>query len=230
MGKPKTNAAYEPPVHQSDVAMAKRTRGKALSPEGGDQERVANNAHAGEAVATASGANQSSSFAANADLLHTNAGAEAGSGDYEIGYKKPPQKHQFKPGQSGNPRGRVRGSRNTRTIFEEESLKTVAVSENGKTQKLSKRELVLKTIINKAAKGDEKAQVKFLKLDERFSAEDGKSGGSAGSTSMPLATLAELSVADQIILERYREMSTAVTQVTDRDAAPSSDIPIDGNQ
>lgn len=28
------------------------------------------------------------------------------SGEYEIGYKKPPKKHQFKKGQSGNPRGR----------------------------------------------------------------------------------------------------------------------------
>ena len=25
--------------------------------------------------------------------------------DYEIGHKKPPKKHQFKPGQSGNPKG-----------------------------------------------------------------------------------------------------------------------------
>ena len=26
--------------------------------------------------------------------------------DYEIGYKKPPKHTQFKPGQSGNPKGR----------------------------------------------------------------------------------------------------------------------------
>jgi hypothetical protein len=28
------------------------------------------------------------------------------SKEYEIGYKKPPRKNQFKPGQSGNPKGR----------------------------------------------------------------------------------------------------------------------------
>lgn len=26
--------------------------------------------------------------------------------DYEVGYKRPPREHQFKPGQSGNPKGR----------------------------------------------------------------------------------------------------------------------------
>lgn len=26
--------------------------------------------------------------------------------DYEVGYRKPPKAHQFKPGQSGNPKGR----------------------------------------------------------------------------------------------------------------------------
>ena len=26
--------------------------------------------------------------------------------EYEVGYKKPPRKNQFKPGQSGNPKGR----------------------------------------------------------------------------------------------------------------------------
>jgi Family of unknown function (DUF5681) len=35
-------------------------------------------------------------------------GAErpAPSGDYEVGYRKPPKTTQFQPGQSGNPRGR----------------------------------------------------------------------------------------------------------------------------
>ncbi len=130
--------------------------------------------------------------------------AETGSADYEVGYGKPPKATQFKKGQSGNSRGRAKGSRNTRTIFEEESQKRVPVTENGKTQKLSKRELVLKSIINKAAKGDEKAQVKFLKLDERFSASPGKPGGSWEPVSSE--TLADLTAADRIILERYRSL------------------------
>jgi hypothetical protein len=34
-----------------------------------------------------------------------------------VGYCRPPREHQFKPGQSGNPRGRPKGSRNRATII-----------------------------------------------------------------------------------------------------------------
>nr|WP_306262013.1 DUF5681 domain-containing protein [Pararhizobium sp. IMCC21322] len=32
--------------------------------------------------------------------------------DYEVGYAKPPQSSRFKPGMSGNPKGRPKGARN----------------------------------------------------------------------------------------------------------------------
>ena len=33
---------------------------------------------------------------------------------YEVGYGKPPEASRFKPGRSGNPKGRPRGSKNKR--------------------------------------------------------------------------------------------------------------------
>ena len=36
-----------------------------------------------------------------------------------VGYGRPPVNRQFKPGQSGNPRGRPKGSKNFPTMFAE---------------------------------------------------------------------------------------------------------------
>ena len=36
-----------------------------------------------------------------------------------VGYCRPPVEHRFKPGTSGNPRGRPRGSRNRSTLYRE---------------------------------------------------------------------------------------------------------------
>jgi hypothetical protein len=40
----------------------------------------------------------------------------ARTGDYEVGYRKPPVHTRFKKGQSGNPRGRKKSSKNIRKI------------------------------------------------------------------------------------------------------------------
>ena len=88
--------------------------------------------------------------------------------DYEVGYGKPPRDKQFQKGMSGNPRGRPRNSRNTATIFNEESDSRITVTENGRTLRLTKRELVLKGVVNKAAKGEPKSVATYLKLDERY--------------------------------------------------------------
>jgi len=46
---------------------------------------------------------------------------------YEVGYKKPPENTRFRRGQSGNPRGRPRGSKSWKTLVEEELNKKICV-------------------------------------------------------------------------------------------------------
>ena len=52
--------------------------------------------------------------------------------NYEVGYGKPPKHTRFKPGQSGNPKGRKPGSKNVMTLLEQTLFDTVKVRENGK--------------------------------------------------------------------------------------------------
>jgi hypothetical protein len=74
-----------------------------------------------------------------------------------IGYRKPPKKTQFKPGQSGNPKGRPKGARNLHNILEEELGQKVSVTENGKRKRVGKDRLMVRQQVNKAAQGDPKA-------------------------------------------------------------------------
>jgi hypothetical protein len=77
--------------------------------------------------------------------------------DYTVGYGKPPHHARFHQGQSGNPRGRPKGSRNLSTLMAKALNEPVVISENGKRKRITKREAVLKQLVNKAASGDAKA-------------------------------------------------------------------------
>jgi hypothetical protein len=81
--------------------------------------------------------------------------------DYEVGYGKPPRHTQFQRGQSGNPRGRPAGSKNLATLVSEALNERVIVAENGGRRKISKREAIIKQLVNRSAKADWRA-IKIL--------------------------------------------------------------------
>ena len=83
--------------------------------------------------------------------------AETDDCKYSVGYKKPPRHTQFKPGQSGNVRGRPKGAKNFATVIEEELQVPIEVTEKGKRKRISKRQAIAKQHINKAVAGDPKA-------------------------------------------------------------------------
>ena len=84
--------------------------------------------------------------------------------DDGVGYKRPPKKHRFKPGQSGNPRGRTKGAKGLKTILKKELSGRVRITENGKTRTISKIELLVKRLVEKGGKGDFKSLAKLLDL------------------------------------------------------------------
>ena len=81
--------------------------------------------------------------------------------DYDIGFGKPPRHTQFQQGCSGNPKGRPRGSKNSTTLLIEALQEPVIVSENGRRKKITKKQAIIKQIVNKAASGDHRA-IQFL--------------------------------------------------------------------
>jgi hypothetical protein len=81
--------------------------------------------------------------------------------DYVVGYGKPPLHTRFRRGQSGNPRGRPAESKNLATLMSEALNERVIVAENGGRRKITKREAIIKQLVNRSAKADWRA-IKIL--------------------------------------------------------------------
>lgn len=84
--------------------------------------------------------------------------------DYEVGFKKPPKHTQFKPGQSGNPAGRPKGTKNLATDLAEELSQQIVVLEGGQQIQVSKQRAMVKSLLAKAMKGDTQAAGVLIKL------------------------------------------------------------------
>lgn len=78
-------------------------------------------------------------------------------GDYKVGKGRPPLATRWRPGQSGNPKGRPRGAKNLATIFAEALSQKLEIQEKGKFRKISAREGIVLKVVNAALKGDLKA-------------------------------------------------------------------------
>ena len=84
--------------------------------------------------------------------------------DGKVGYGRPPKASRFQRGRSGNPKGRVGGSRNLAETILGAVMETATITENGKRKKVTKFEAALKQIANRAASGDLKASVLRLSI------------------------------------------------------------------
>ncbi len=74
-----------------------------------------------------------------------------------IGYGHPPEHTRFKAGNSGNPRGRPKGTPNMGTVLERTLREKVIINENGRRKTITKLEAAIKQLTNKAASGELKA-------------------------------------------------------------------------
>ena len=72
---------------------------------------------------------------------------------YEVGYKRPPREHQFKPGQSGNPKGRPKKNNNYAEDVMDEMNEVITIQENGKLKKITKKRALAKRLIADSLSG-----------------------------------------------------------------------------
>jgi Family of unknown function (DUF5681) len=112
--------------------------------------------------------------------------------DYVVGYRRPPKETRFTAGKSGNPKGRPKGSRSVGALLQGIIRKKIAVTENGKTRRMSAIEVTLRRLVNDAMRRDPRAVKLLLSLVDRY-----------GDSPEAALHLGELLAEDRDILAQY---------------------------
>jgi hypothetical protein len=144
----------------------------------------------------------------------------AGKGKADgVGYKRPPVGTRFQPGQSGNPKGRPKGSRNFGTVLDKELDTRITITENGKRKKITKREATAKQLANKGAAGDPKA-LPVLLNEIRF-----RENLLLAAPAQDLLNTAEDALVIESIVRRIREAEPAPDQPGTNSDSPTEAPP-----
>jgi len=83
---------------------------------------------------------------------------------YEVGYGKPPSASQFKPGQSGNVKGRPKGRKNLKTLIKQAMTAMITVQEGSSGRHVTKLEGVVLRQLQNALKGNDRSAMAVIKM------------------------------------------------------------------
>ena len=102
----------------------------------------------------------------------------------KVGPGKPPRHTRFKPGQSGNPNGRPKGSKNFATILQQQLTKMVTITVDGKPKRMAVQEVIARRLATDSMKGTTRAMELLIRLTSA-KADEGGGNDAARETVLP---------------------------------------------
>ena len=118
----------------------------------------------------------------------------------KVGRGNPPKDTRFKPGQSGNPRGRPKGASNFATVLQQQLRKTVTIAVEGKPRRMAAQEVIALRLTQDSMKGSTKAMELLFRI----------AGAATGDATDESAL--ELAMPDKETLRRIRKRLDALME------------------
>ncbi|EKS41394.1 MAG TPA: hypothetical protein DEA80_19805 [Afipia sp.] len=84
------------------------------------------------------------------------------SSDEDVGYGKPPKANQFRPGKSGNPKGRPKGAKSRELILRELLDSKITMRRDGKIRRITVIEGIFHKVVEDSLKGNIKSATFLL--------------------------------------------------------------------
>lgn len=150
----------------------------------------------------------------------SNRKARTRKGDYDVGYGKPPKHTRFKPGQSGNPKGRAKGTRNFKTDLKATLSAPVKIMRDGKPRKVSTQKAALLRLREKALSGDARALDRLVGLAQVYNNEETTAVSGLSDDDAALLELFEQRVQNGLVIRQTTSEESRKNSRTDQ-AGPS---------
>jgi hypothetical protein len=112
--------------------------------------------------------------------------------DDQVGYGKPPKHSRCKPGESGNPKGKKKGTRSFSTEVRATLGMPVVLTDSNRPRKVTTSAAALMRLREKALKGDSRSLDRLIELSRQY-------GDEASATAQ------QISNEDAAILTDYEE-------------------------
>jgi hypothetical protein len=122
------------------------------------------------------------------------------TGEYKVGYGKPPVHTRFRKGESGNPGGRPRGTtvRRANDLALKEAYRSVTVREGDKVVRLPAIQAVMRSQVALAAKGNGPAQRALIEVVQAIEQAIAAQAVARESTESKTPPMSDLEIARRI--------------------------------